>query len=218
MKIIITAEPRHQTKRHNCKRMRQSGQLPANLYGEAKAPESIILPLKTVENIRRHTTLRGNIITIMLNNTQQRALIKNTQEHPLTQDLLHIDLQRVHASHTIEADVNIAFQGTDEAPAKKEGGEIVHCITQLSITCKPVDLPKNLPVDTSQMHINDTLHLDDITLPKGVCLKTPTSETHNPPIVAFRPPKKQKDIDTTLRPLKDDNETTTEESHNEQPD
>src|SRR5690606_17705865 len=55
------------------------------------------------------------------------------------------------------------------APAFKLSGQIIsHVLTELEITCLPGDLPQFIEVDLSKMIGGSSLHLSEITLPKGV--------------------------------------------------
>jgi large subunit ribosomal protein L25 len=47
-----------------------------------------------------------------------------------------------------------------------------HVVTELLISCLPADLPEFIAVDLSGLKKGSSLHLNDITLPKGVSAVT----------------------------------------------
>ena len=69
--------------------------------------------------------------------------------------------------------VPLHFIGQDVAPGvKQEGGILAHLMTEVDVTCLPHQLPEFLPLDVSQLHLNDSIHLSDIPLPEGVTITT----------------------------------------------
>jgi large subunit ribosomal protein L25 len=79
--------------------------------------------------------------------------------------------------------VPLHFSGDENSPAVKADGCIAnHVLTEIDITCLPADLPEFIAVDLSGLKKGTSLHLNDITLPKGV-----TAVTHgkkNPVLVS----------------------------------
>ena len=55
-------------------------------------------------------------------------------------------------------------------------------MTELEITCLPADLPEFIAVDLSGLKKGTSLHVNDITLPKGV--KAVTNGKNNPVLVS----------------------------------
>jgi large subunit ribosomal protein L25 len=89
--------------------------------------------------------------------------------HPYKQLIMHIDLQRISATDKIHMSIPLHFTGGDEAPGVKiEGGIVSHLITELDIICLPDNLPEFISVDVSDLHLGDSIHLSEITLPEGV--------------------------------------------------
>jgi large subunit ribosomal protein L25 len=83
------------------------------------------------------------------------------------------------------------FIGDDKAPGLSEGGVVYHAVTDVEISCLPAHLPEYLEVDTSNMKLDETLHLSDLKLPKGVELVAFSHgvEGHDLPIVSIHKPR-----------------------------
>jgi large subunit ribosomal protein L25 len=65
--------------------------------------------------------------------------------------------------------VPVHFSGEENSPAvKAEGCLVNHVMTELTISCFPADIPEFIAVDLSGMKKGSSLHVNDITLPKGV--------------------------------------------------
>jgi large subunit ribosomal protein L25 len=93
--------------------------------------------------------------------------------HPFKQLVLHIDFQRVDANTKLHMKVPLHFSGDENSPAIKTDGCIAnHVITEIEVLCLPADLPEFIAVDLSGLKKGSSLHLADVTMPKGVTAVT----------------------------------------------
>ena len=91
------------------------------------------------------------------------------QMHPVRNTIQHMDFQRVSANEKIHVKVPFHFINADIAPGVKLGGGIVaHILTEAEVSCLPKDLPEFLTVELAALEIGHSVHLSQITLPKGV--------------------------------------------------
>ncbi|MDR6357074.1 hypothetical protein Q3H58_003745 [Pseudomonas psychrotolerans] len=51
---------------------------------------------------------------------------------------------------------------------KQQGGEILHTINEVEVSCVPKDLPEFIEVDMAKVELDQTVHLSDLKLPAGV--------------------------------------------------
>jgi large subunit ribosomal protein L25 len=206
---LLEAEAREHAGTAHSKRLRANHQLPAIIFGNNKASVAICLPEKNTELLHRNKKLLGHIVDINLNGKKEAVLVRSVQKHPLKDSVLHIDMERISKTKKITTDLAIEYRGEQHAPAAKEGGQIIHFISSISIECLPDDLPDHIIIDVSKLTLDQTLHFSDLTLPKGVSLSQTVDETHNPPVCVFHLPKIQEDSDVN-EPITDTN--TTEET------
>ena len=77
-----------------------------------------------------------------------------------------------------ELTVDVPMEFVGEAPAvEKGGGTLLHLKETLHIKAKPGDLPTSIAVDVSGLADFDaTLHVSDISVPKGVTILTDAAE------------------------------------------
>jgi large subunit ribosomal protein L25 len=110
-------------------------------------------------------------------------LLRDVQMHPFKQMILHVDFQRVDATTKLHMKVPLHYSGDENSPAVKTEGCIAnHVVTEIEVLCLPADLPEFIAVDLSGLKKGTSLHLADITMPKGV-----TAVTHgknNPVLVS----------------------------------
>ena len=82
-------------------------------------------------------------------------------------DILHIDFHAVSMNETITSEVPLEPAG-EPAGVKTGGGLLQQQVRALEIECLPQDLPDFITVDVSGLAIGDSIHVQDIVLPKGV--------------------------------------------------
>ncbi len=151
------------------RRLRRAGRVPAIVYGG----EAQFFFLLFVDNVFLHAlrkeAFHASILDMDLEGKTQPVLLRAVQWHPYKQQVLHVDFQRVSASQRIHTKVPVHFINGENSPAVKIGGAIIsHVATELDVSCLPADLPAAIEVDLGNLEAGASVHLADITLPKGV--------------------------------------------------
>ena len=111
--------------------------------------------------------------------------------HPHRPIVMHVDFQRVKATEKLHMNVPLHFEGADDAPGVKvDGGILSYLMTEFDITCLPKDLPEYISVNVSNLGINESIHLSEVTLPEGVEFTSSSAQEGDDPTVAtITPPK-----------------------------
>ena len=165
------------------RRLRNSGRTPGIVYGGKGQPQLIELDHNALWHALKKEAFHSSILDMEINGTSAQVLLRDVQYHPFKQLVLHIDFQRVDANTKMHKKVPIHYSGEDASPAVKADACLInHVITELEVSCLPADLPEFIAVDLSNLRKGSSLHLNDITLPKGV-----TAVTHgkaNPVLVS----------------------------------
>ena len=151
------------------RRLRRAGRVPAIVYGGEAQPLNIELDHNEIYHALRKEAFHASILDMELDGKSQSVLLRAVQWHPYKQLVLHIDFQRVDATHAITTKVPLHFINGENSPAVKVGHALIsHVQSELEITCLPADLPQAIEVDLSNLEAGAILHLADIQLPKGV--------------------------------------------------
>ena len=165
------------------RRLRITGRTPGIVYGGKGQPELIELDHNALWHALKKEAFHSSILDMEVNGTSTQVLLRDVQYHPFKQLVLHIDFQRVDANTKMNKKVPIHYSGEEASPAVKADACLInHVITELEVSCLPADLPEFIAVDLSNLRKGSSLHLNDITLPKGV-----TAVTHgkaNPVLVS----------------------------------
>lgn len=167
MKVI--AFPRKEQGTGASRRLRNAGQTPGIIYGGTSAPVNIALDHNALYHALKKEAFHSSILDMEVEGKVEKVLLRDFQMHAYKQLVLHVDFQRVDEKQKIHVKVPLHFINAETSPAVKLGGAIVsHVMTELDITCLPKELPEFIEVDLSNIEAGQSIHLSDITLPKGI--------------------------------------------------
>jgi large subunit ribosomal protein L25 len=148
---------------------RLTGEVPAIVYGGKKDAQSITLIHKDVIKALENEAFYSHIISLDVDGKSEDVIVKDVQRHPAKTAILHLDFLRISKTTALTIRVPLHFINEDSCiGVKKEGGIISHTMSELEVQCLPKDLPEYIEVDVSELALGSTLHISDITLPKGV--------------------------------------------------
>ena len=169
MSISINAVKRDVKGTGASRRARRAGNVPGVVYGGGKEAVKLEMNHKELFLQFRHEAFHASILSLILDGTKEDVLLRDFQMHPVRNTIQHIDFQRVSATEKIHVKVPFHFLHEDTAPGVKIGGGIVaHILTEAEVSCLPKDLPEFIEVDVGALEIGHSVHLSQITLPKGI--------------------------------------------------
>jgi len=182
LKMKVVAFPRSEQGSGASRRLRRSGQTPGIIYGGEAAPVTIALDHNALFHALKKEAFHSSILDMEIEGKLQKVLLRDFQMHAFKPIVLHVDFQRVDEKQTIHTKVPLHFINAEISPAVKLGGGIInHVLNELEVSCLPADLPEFIEVDLSKVEAGATVHLNDITLPKGV---TPVLHGQDNPTIA----------------------------------
>ena len=189
MKIEITANERALKGTDASRRLRHSGKTPGILYGGKDEAKSIELDSKELMMKFKHEAFHASILALNIDGKSEKVLLRDYQLHPVRDNILHIDFQRIDENKKLSVKIPFHFMNQEIAPGVKlEGGIVSHIMIDVDILCLPKDLPTYIEVDLSNLSIGDSIHLSEINVPEGVEL-TGLSEENDPIITSISKPK-----------------------------
>ena len=151
------------------RRLRRASRVPAIVYGGKEQPVNIELDHNEIFHALRKELFHSSILDMQLDGKGQQVLLRSVQWHPYKQIVMHVDFQRVDANQKLHTKVPLHFINADVSPAVKLSAAIIsHLFTEIEIACLPADLPHFIEVDLTNLVAGASIHLADITLPKGV--------------------------------------------------
>ena len=141
------------------KAIRREGLVPGVLYYSGE--ENVNISIE--KSILFHAMHSGQrIFEIEQEGENQYTMIKQLQYHPVTDEIIHVDLMRVRRSEKINISVPLVLVG--DAIGVKEGGVLSQSLTQIEISCYPTDVPEQIELNIEKLELNAALSVADIEI------------------------------------------------------
>jgi len=145
-------------------RLRRQGIAPAVIYGKDRVPMDIQLNEHEFVMLLRSHKSENMILDMDVEGSGViKTLVKAIQHHPVTSRVIHADFYEVSMTRRIEISVQIMLTGV-AAGVSQQGGILEHVLREVSLECLPGDIPEEIPLDVSGLHIGDVLRVKDIRL------------------------------------------------------
>ena len=169
MSIVLKVAKRAEQGTGASRRLRRTGRVPGILYGGGVAAERIAVDHNEVYHLLKQESFHSSVLAMEIDGTKQAAILRDVQVHPYKIQVLHLDFQRVDATHKIHVKVPLHYKNADLSPGVKlQGGIASHIMNELDISCLPADLPEFIEVDLAHLTAGHSMHVSQIAMPKGV--------------------------------------------------
>ena len=164
----LTIKRREGTGKQFAKRLRRQGVVPAILYGGAKNEPVTVDPKSVLRMIVGHAGTT-QLLTLKMDGEggSRLAIIRAMQFDPVSENLVHVDLQEVSADKPIT--VRVAVHPVGEAVGVRDTRGILNLVLhEVSVSCVPTVIPERIDADVSELAIGDVLTIADLSVPEGV--------------------------------------------------
>ena len=169
MKFELNASKRELQGSGASRRLRRANKVPGIIYGGTAAPALIELDHNDILLALRKEAFHSSVLSLNINGTVETVLLRDSQMHPYKPLVLHVDFLRVDATHAIHQKVPLHFVNADIAVGVKlSGGVVSHAMNEIDVACLPQDLPAFIEVDLKDLEGGQTLHVSQLSYPKGV--------------------------------------------------
>jgi large subunit ribosomal protein L25 len=163
--LKLKLESRTDSGSNASRRLRKAGKVPTVIYGHGKDPKQCVADVNEWRSIAKQD---AQILKVLIDGSKApvNVLIKDVQYDYLSNTTLHVDLQEINMNEEITASVTI--NGLGIPAGTSVGGVLDQVLYELEVTCLPADLPETFEVDVTDIEINNSLYVKDITLPENV--------------------------------------------------
>jgi large subunit ribosomal protein L25 len=162
MPTVIEAQLRIPGGKNANKRLRNSGKIPAVIYGPGKQPIVVSVDPGAVNSVLHSETGKNTIFAVSVDGADQgNAMVKDYQLDPVHGKLIHTDFLEIAMDRLLILTVNIEVVG--EAEGVKLSGGIMDIVTRsIEVECLPADIPESIKVDVSHLKINDYIRVKNL--------------------------------------------------------
>lgn len=167
MTMTVKAEARESVGKNAARRIRSEGRVPAILYGPKTKNIPLVLSKQDIFSILKSERGENTIFKVAFDSKKKNVMIKDYQLDVISDELLHVDLIEIAMSEVIEVTVQIVLTG-EAVGVKSEGGFIDFQNREVEIKCLPKDIPDQIKVDISDLHLNQSIKIEDLEPPENV--------------------------------------------------
>jgi len=167
----LTAQPREKAGSVAARAIRQSGGVPAIVYGGRSGPEKVTLNYKEVWKQVETGQFLSTVYMLNIDGKKTRVIPKDVQFDPVRDFLEHVDFLRLAKDAVVEVEVPVHVINEEDAPGLKRGGILNFVRHAIEVSCPADAIPDAIDVDVAGLDIGDSVHISEITLPEKV---TPT--------------------------------------------
>jgi large subunit ribosomal protein L25 len=166
MDATLDAIKREGRGKNEANRLRASGQIPAVVYGskkEGKAPEGVALAVdpKALLRILHSESGANTLISLRVDGSEARVMVKEYQLDPITHHLLHADFYQLAMDKAITVTVPIVLKGESRG-VKLQGGIVDFVTREIEVQCLPTDIPEHIDIDVSELMLNQSVRVKDL--------------------------------------------------------
>lgn len=184
--LDLAAETREQVGKGASRLLRREGRVPAVIYGNKQDPQSIHVEEKALMRLLMTGHFMNSVVMIEVDGQQVRTLPKDVSFDAVTERPVHADFLRIGAHTTVHVSVPVVFTDEEEAPGIKTGKGVLNIIQhELELVCDAAEIPDDITISLAGREIGDSIHISNVTLPKGV---TPAITDRDFTIATIVPP------------------------------
>jgi large subunit ribosomal protein L25 len=163
--MSLSATTRTNSGKGAARKIRALGQIPAIIYRAGQPATSVSINPNDLENAFRRTGNRNTLVDIGVDGKNFICLVKHAQREPGVDVLLHVDFYEVSADEAVNVVVPVRSFG--KSLGEVAGGRLHVIRRDLTVRCKPGDIPESVDVDITNLEIGDFVRVSGVTPPAG---------------------------------------------------
>jgi large subunit ribosomal protein L25 len=160
-KVIVEGAARAKRGKNEARRLRQTGKVPAVLYGGKGDAITLALNAKQLGAIFRSESGHNTLFQVDLSGKHEPAILKDWLVDPVTGNLLHVDLLRVAMDVRMRVKVPVHTFG-EPAGVKQQGGVFEIVTREVEIEVLPADIPTGFRADVSGLMMGQQLRASEL--------------------------------------------------------
>ena len=165
--LVLSAETRDRGGKGASRELRRNGRVPAVVYGGKEEPLMIHVEEKLLMKQLMTGHFMNSIVMIEVDGKQVRTLPKDVAFHPVKDRPIHADFLRISKDSKVQVAVPVLFINEEASPGLKRGGVLNIVRHELELICDADKMPDDIQIDVTGFDVGDSIHISNVTLPKG---------------------------------------------------
>tara|TARA_S200000501_G_C20777984_1_gene723630 strand:- start:555 stop:1301 length:747 start_codon:yes stop_codon:yes gene_type:complete len=168
---LLEANTRNNSTKGELNTIRNSGKVPAIIYGGKEQNQRISISKKLLKTLIEKENFLSSIIILNIEGKQQNVLPREVKYHIISDEPTHVDFLRVLPGVKIKIEVPVKFINHEKSPGLKRGGVLNIVRRKVELNCPSEKIPENLTIDLNDVDIGESFKISSIKLDSEV---TPT--------------------------------------------
>lgn len=166
--VSISGSPRENVGKKDAKAQRVQGMIPCVLYG-GKEQKMFVVEEGQFRNLLY--TPEVKYVELTVDGKTFNAIVQDTQFHPITDRLLHVDFLEVVDGKPITIEIPFKIKGT--SPGVLKGGFLHKRVRKLKVRGLLENIPEDITADISNLDIEDVIRICDIDIDNLTIIDNP---------------------------------------------
>ena len=164
----LELEKRTEIGHQAAKEVRNLGNVPGVFYSAKHEPVTF-----SIEKRHLYEALhsQSHVYSVSVVGEKLHAIFKEIQYHPVTEEIIHVDLFGVSLTDKISLSVPVILEG--EPSGVKTGGIMSQNITELEIQCLATKVPDAIRVNVEELEVGDSIHVAELSIEDGEIMTNP---------------------------------------------
>tara|TARA_B100001142_G_scaffold267292_1_gene272003 strand:+ start:283 stop:1029 length:747 start_codon:yes stop_codon:yes gene_type:complete len=148
--------------------IRNSGNVPAIIYGGKDTNQKISVPKKLLKFLIEKENFLSSIISINVDGKSQNVLPREVKYDILSDEPTHVDFLRVLPGVKIKIEVPVNFINHEKSPGLKRGGVLNIVRRKVELKCPSEKIPENLTINLDGVDIGESFKISSVKLESDV--------------------------------------------------
>ena len=191
--VKMAAELRSEIGKNRSRQLRKNGFIPGIVYGRGMETQAVKVRESEFRKVlRRYGS--SSLIDLGVDGKVLPVIIKEIQEHPIKNEYLHVDFQKLRMDEKVKLVVPITIVGREKVESVDT--ILVQQIDEVEIECLPAYIPQLVEADVSGIDLNTPLLIEDLDIAKDENITI--LDDLKDPIAILTEPTQQEELDEEL--------------------
>lgn len=171
--LILKAQEREASSKGSLNRSRNSGIIPAVLYGDKGKGKSLQLIYSDLSKLMHGHHIENAVLKLEVIKKDGKeskpvpVMVKEIQYHPVSDKIVHIDFCQISLTKVIKVKVPVSAHG-EAIGVKQDGGTLDHVMWEIEIECLPANIPEKIEADVTSLKIGDSILVKDLKISSDI--------------------------------------------------
>ena len=149
-------------------KLRESGFIPAILYGGKNSNQKISIEKKAIRDIINSDSFLSKVLEMEIDGKKEKVLPREVAYHVMSEEPIHIDFMRIEAGKKVVIEVPVNFKNHPDSPGLKRGGVLNIVRRKVELKCPGDNIPDEIMIDLTGTDIGTSIKISFVKLPENV--------------------------------------------------